>query len=158
MKRFTHRYPYLAASVQKAFLFILLIGISTQAFSQQNLTVIANQEGVPDQLSFKELKSVFMGEKQRWQSGKKVLIALLKTRNKVGIEVCSKVYNMKPDEMNKYWLALVFQGRASAPYFFNSADELLDFVAQNPGAIGIVDDSSTSSDIKIVPVDGKNSW
>ncbi len=136
---------------------IILMLLMTKGHAQQSLAVIANEKGPPSELSFVELKSIFMGERQRWNSGNKVLIALLKTRNKIGIEVCDKVYNMKPDEMNKYWLALVFQGKASAPYFFNSTTELQDFVAENPGAIGIIDDNVTVSDIKQITIDGKKS-
>lgn len=143
--------------VPKIVLVLLLSLLVPRAYAQQSLAVIANKEGTPTSLSFSELKSVFMGEKQRWSSGKKVVIALLKTthNNKVGLEVCDRIYDMKPDEMNKYWLALVFQGRASAPYFFNSISELKDFIAQNPGAIGIIDESMSTADVKTIVVDGK---
>jgi hypothetical protein len=151
--RYTHFFRY-ASKLLFAFLFVLL---TTEVHSQQNLSVIANHEGTPSELSFSELKSVFMGEKQRWGSGKKVVIALMKTRHKIGEEVCDKVYNMKPDQMNKFWLSLVFQGKASAPYFFNTTSELQDFVAQNPGAIGIIEESVNTSDIKTVAINGKKS-
>lgn len=143
--------------IPKIALAILLVFLWPRVYAQQNLSVIANQEGTPASLSFSELRSVFLGEKQRWSSGKKVVIALLKTthNNKVGLAICDRIYDMKPDEMNKYWLALVFQGRASAPYFFNTTSELQDFVAQNPGAIGIIDESVNTADIKTVIVDGK---
>ncbi|HEX8334613.1 MAG TPA: hypothetical protein VF622_18455, partial [Segetibacter sp.] len=109
------------------------------ARAQQPLSVIANQKGSPASLSSRELRSVFRGEKQRWSDGTKVVIALLKTNNPTGMSICKKVYDMRPDELNKYWLALVFQGRASAPFFFNTTPELRAFVSQNPGSIGIVD-------------------
>ncbi len=156
MKSNTDNYMNLANFARKLIIGMFLIFLATKAHSQ-SLAVIANTEGTPSELSFSDLKSVFMGEKQRWSSGKKVLIALMKTRNKIGVEVCDKVFNMKPDEMNKYWLALVFQGKASAPYFFNSTADLQDFVADNPGAIGIIDDNVTTSDIKTILVDGKKS-
>lgn len=154
MKSNTDIYMNFANRASKVVFGLLFIFLATKAHSQ-SLAVIANPEGTPSELSFSDLKSVFMGERQRWSSGKKVLIALLKTRNKIGVDVCDKVFNMKPDEMNKYWLALVFQGKASAPYFFNSTADLQDFVADNPGAIGIIDDSVTSADIKTILVDGK---
>ena len=136
--------------------FLVMMAV-TQAYSQESLSVIANQEGAPTELSFKELKSVFLGEKQRWDAGNKVMIALMKTNTKLGLTVCSKVYGMKPDQMNKYWLALVFQGKVSAPYYFNSSTDLQNFVAQNPGAVGILDESVNNSEIKTVSVDGKKS-
>ncbi len=123
----------------------------------QSLSVIANQEGAPAELSSKELKSVFRGEKQRWDAGNKILIALMKTNTKLGLTVCNEVYGMKPDQMNKYWLALVFQGKVSAPYYFNSTTDLQNFIAQNPGAVGILDERVDTSEVKTVAVDGKKS-
>lgn len=109
-------------------------------------------------MNLSELKSVFKGEKQRWHDGTKISIALMKTNNPVGQIICKKIYDMSGDELNKFWLALVFQGKASAPNFFNSVDELEDFVAQNPGAIGIVNEPAHSADVKILFINGKKTF
>ncbi|GHB67646.1 hypothetical protein [Persicitalea jodogahamensis] len=148
---------YLKYSIPRLVLSCIAVLAVMQVYAQESLSVIANQEGAPTELSFKELKSVFLGEKQRWDTGNKVMIALMKTNTKLGLTVCNKVYGMKPDQMNKYWLALVFQGRVSAPYYFNSPTDLQNFVAQNPGAVGILDERVENSDIKTVSVDGKKS-
>ena len=95
------------------------------------------------------------GERQRWADKNKVVIALIKTNNPLGEAVSTKVFDMKPDELNKYWLALVFQGKASAPIFFHTVTELQNFVAQNLGAIGIIDQPVNTSEIKTVAVNGK---
>lgn len=132
----------------------LLICVTT-AKAQQNLVIIANQKVPSSVISWKELKLVFMGEKQRWSNGSKIIIALMKTNNPLGLAISNKIYDMKPDELNKFWLALVFQGKASAPMFFNSVSELQDFVSQTPGAIGIADQVIESQTIKTITVDGK---
>src|SRR6476659_2729473 len=121
------------------------------------LTVISNQNGSPSSMKFSELRSVFMGEQQRWRSGTKITIALMKTNTPAGKNTSQKIYGMSSDELNKFWLALVFQGKAQAPNFFNSAAELENFVAQNPGAIGIVDQLDANDGIKTVLVEGKKS-
>jgi hypothetical protein len=139
----------------KLIFLLLLTGLLAYTAHAQSLSVIANQKGSPTGLSASELKSVFMGEKQRWPNGTKVFIALIKTNNPLGELVCQKVFNMKPDELNKYWLALVFQGKASAPTFFNSVGDLQTFVAQTPGAISIIDQSVSTTDIKTLTIDGK---
>ncbi|MHA6248205.1 hypothetical protein ACXYMU_09740 [Pontibacter sp. CAU 1760] len=147
------------SSLQKSFAVLLATGFlllsGLQANAQEALTVIANQKGAPATLSSAELHTVFFGEKQRWNNGIKVTIALLKTNNDLGEAICRQVYNMKPDELNKYWLALVFQGKVSAPNFFNTVSELQTFVGQNPGSIGIVNEIVPTSAIRTVLVDGK---
>jgi hypothetical protein len=61
---------------------------------------------------------------------------------------------MSANELNKYFLALVFQGKVKAPVFFTSEQELEDYVSRTPGAIG-VSDNTVAGNIQIVEVDGK---
>jgi len=124
--------------------------------AQENqLTIIGNQQSVPDELNQDQLRSVLRGEKLRWDDGSSIKIALMKTSTPVGSATCKKLYNMTENELNKYFLALVFQGKVKAPSFFNSISELESYVAQTPGAIG-VSQNSTNGEVKIITVEGKN--
>jgi hypothetical protein len=134
-----------------AFLFL-----SVTARSQtEMLTVISNDKGAPAELKLSDLKSIFLGEKQRWRNGNKISIALMKTSTPAGMYTCKKIYDMSSDELKKFWLALVFEGKADAPAFFNTTAELENFVAENPGAIGIIDQQPASADTHIILVDGR---
>jgi ABC-type phosphate transport system substrate-binding protein len=135
---------------------VFLINMHT-ALAQETIGVIGNSKGVPNTLTMKELKGVLKGEKQRWGDGTKIVIALMKTNTPLGQTSAKKIYNMTGDELNRFWLALVFQGRASAPTFFNSMSELEAFVAQTPGAIGVVK-KEASNESKLIPIDGKKEF
>lgn len=137
-------------------LIILWSGIANAQTT--SLTVISNAKGSPAELKLTELKSIMMGEKQRWRNGNKIVIGLMKTNTPVGKTVSEKIYNMSPDEVRKYWLALVFQGKADAPTFFNTPNELQAFVADNPGAIGIVEQAMPGSNITVVSIDGRRTF
>lgn len=133
---------------------LIFIFLSACAFGQETLYVIGNSKGSPVELKLNQLQSILKGEKQRWGDGTKVVIALMKTNTPVGSVTSKKVFNMSGDQLNKYWLALVFQGKADAPTFFNSMSELETYVAQTPGAIGIIGQSPTIGQ-KTITVDGK---
>ena len=75
-----------------------------------SLAVIANGKGIPNEMKLPQLKSTMRGEKLRWPDGSKVIIALLKSSTPIGVVTSKKIYNMSANELNKYWLALVFQG------------------------------------------------
>ena len=161
MKTFQYS-PNPAKSGKSTFRFFLIaffFSLSFVARSQEkSLVAIGNQTGVPATLKLSELKAVMMGEQQRWKSGNRVLIALMKTTTPIGKQVAEQIYDMSGDGVNKYWLALVFQGKAQAPNFFSSVAELENFVAQNPGAIGILNKQSNSEDIKTILIDGQKSF
>lgn len=125
---------------------------------ETTLVALGNQSGVPSTMKLSELKSVLMGEKQRWENGNRVIIALMKTSTPIGKATSAKIYDMSGNELNKYWLALVFQGKAQAPNFFNSTNDLENFVAQNPGAIGILDKPMADPEIKSIIIDGQKTF
>ncbi len=132
----------------------LFFSVGTKA-QETSLAVIANVSGAPAEMKQSQLKAVLMGETQRWKNGKRILIALMKTNTPIGKTTSSRIYDMSGEELNKYWLSLVFQGKAQAPVFFTSVSELQNYVAQNPGAIGVIDKPFTSGEIRSLEIDGK---
>ena len=136
-------------------LLLLAIGFAAGAQDMQ-LTVIGNVTGAPSQMRSSELVSVLKGEKQRWSDGTKVTIYIMKTTTPIGQSTCKRIYNWSGDKVKRYWLELSFSGKADAPTFCNSVEELESYVAQNPGAIGIVDRSSSSNGVKMILIDGRN--
>lgn len=142
-----------------AYRFILLVvlflggGYLPAGAQDLSLAIIANGKGAPAEMKAAQLKSAMKGEKLRWPDGSKVIIALMKSSTPIGANTSRKIYNMSTNELNKYWLALVFQGKADAPNFFNSEAELEEFIAQTKGAIGVISQPSASS--KTVVIDGK---
>ena len=139
-------------------LFLLFsVGYSAKA-QEVTLTVISNTTGAPSEMNMAELKSVLKGEKQRWSDGTKVHIALMKTTTPVGQTTCQKIYNMSGDKVKRFWLELSFAGNADAPTFCSTTEELVTFVSQNPGAIGVLDKPSTIAGIKTTEIDGKSSF
>ena len=136
---------------------ILLMTAFYSVGQTNNLIVISNPKGGQGELTFAELTAIMKGEKQRWKDGTAITIALMKSSTSTGDATAKKVYGITGDGLNKYWLALVFQGKAKAPAFFNSPGDLETFVSQTPGAIGIIEDSP---EVKTKPliIDGKKSF
>jgi hypothetical protein len=111
----------------------------------------------PDNLTFSELRSVLRGEKQRWKDGTKITLALMKSSTPLGAQITQKVFYMTDKELNKYFLALVFQGKISPPVFFDSETELSNYVSQNEGAIGVIGTEIRNKG-KIILIDGKTNF
>ena len=138
-------------------LLLLFAGLTINA-QDASLTAISNPKGAPATMKMSDLKSIMKGEKLRWSDGTKVSIVLMKTNTSAGEITCQKIYNMTADKVKRFWLGLSFSGKADAPIFCNSIAELEAIVAQTPGAIGVIDKVSTGTGIKIIMVDGKNSF
>ncbi len=136
---------------------ILSLSSATSA-DEPSIMVIANEKGAMNTLTMKELKSIFQGEKQRWPDGTKISIAFMKSSTPVGKATSNKVMKMSGDQLNKFWLALVFQGKAKAPIFYGTASEVENYVSQNAGAIGVVEAGYQAKGVKVISIDGKKSF
>ena len=133
-------------TILSRYLIICFLLIAGSTVAQDNkLAIVAHEIGAPSALNNSDLKKIFRGEKQWWKDGTKIVIAFMKTSTPTGTEASKNILGMSGDELNKHWLSLVFQGKAKAPVFFSSEKELIDFVNQNKGAIGIVHKSAAGS-------------
>ena len=120
------------------------------------LVVVVNSKGAPSELPLSKVKSILKGEQQRWKDGAKITLAFMKTSTAVGEDMAKRVFGMTSKELNKYFLAQVFQGKMSSPQFFESEEELLKYIKNNDGAIGVAS-SKNANGINTITVDGKKS-
>jgi len=140
-----------------AFVFTTNLQVPDVSAEGEQLVVVSSGQGVPAEMTTTQMKTVFKGERQRWKDGTKVIIALMKTTTPVGGSTAKKIYKMSGQQLNKYWLGLVFQGKAKAPKFFTSESDLKSYVSENPGAVGVINITSLG-DGKSVLIDGNKSF
>ena len=140
-------------------IFGLLVVLSTNAMAQdvQNHSVILNHSNPTKELSMDELAQIYLGEKQRWDDGSKIKLAVLKPGADGADLISGKLVNMSAHEFSKYWLAMIFQGRVSAPQYFNTQESIVAFVNENTAAIGICD-SKWGGENNILSIDGKKEF
>jgi len=139
---------------------LFMQGLATRAQPVQQditLTAICNSRGAPAEMKMSELKSVLMGEKQRWSDGTKVVIAMVKSTTPLGEIISKRIYSMSGDGVRGFWAGISFAGKYDPPNVFNTVTELETFVAQNPGAIAILD-KPIGNDVRVISIDGKKSF
>jgi ABC-type phosphate transport system substrate-binding protein len=134
-------------------LLFALFCLSWDGFAQENnldqLDFVANVKGVTA-LSSKEVVQIFRNGRSLWPTGEKVIIVLPSNKSDFAEIVARKLYGGNVTSMQKFWLALVFQGRANPPVFFQSSEEILAYVAKNPGAIGVLQKNSIQIPIPLL--------
>ena len=53
-------------------------------------------------------------------------------------------------DINAYWARLVFSGRTSPPRTFDQTLAVLDYVSENPDAIGYVERTELNPNVKVI--------
>jgi hypothetical protein len=103
----------------------------------QSLFVIGNDIGMKE-IKMGYLKEVYQAKYTFWPNKKSVQIALPGTQSEDAVSVYSQVYGKSVKEVQKFWLSIVFQGRAKSPNFFDTSKEMIEYVQRTPGAIGLL--------------------
>jgi hypothetical protein len=104
--------------------------------------IIGNQTGL-SQLNTAQLKEYFKGKYTLWNSGKSVKVVLHSSQSQHALILAKLLYNTTQQGVQKYWLSLVFQGRANPPVFLDNDSDIVNYVTKTPGAIGLIDRNSS---------------
>ena len=116
-------------------LFLSLFLVTTLlAQTEEKLVIIGNKTGLTE-LTLKEARDIFKGKMAFWKNKEEVIIVLPSPKSDDATGVANEIFQTSVTGMQKYWLALVFQGRSNPPVFVQSTREAIDYVNKNPGAI-----------------------
>lgn len=131
-----------------------MLAMSMSGWSQSlppAAVIVGNNIGF-EQLTEAQVRRCLRGEVSRWTGGSdlSVTVVLPSTR----LPECEAtaqflVSSPRPASLQKYWLGLVFEGRAKAPIFGQTQEDVLDAIKSKPGAVGIVYGISVPEDLRI---------
>lgn len=135
-----------------ALLFFILIGLAAAA---PVAIVVSNDVPVND-LSFAEIRKVFLGERQFWNPKLRVVLLM---RAPVAPErdvVLRDIYQMSEAQFRQYWISKVFRADVSSgPKIVYSTEMANDLVTAIPGAVAFVDAAQVPRGLKVIKIDGK---
>jgi ABC-type phosphate transport system substrate-binding protein len=105
--------------------------------SDNNIFVIGNNIGL-QKMNIQKMKSIFRGEEAMWSNNEGVTVVLPSSKSDFSAIVAKKIFDSSPMGMKRFWLGLVFQGRANPPRFLETNEEIIAYVSKNSGSIGIL--------------------
>ncbi|MBZ0094277.1 MAG: hypothetical protein K8H75_02710 [Sulfuricella sp.] len=129
-----------------AFLLILL----PAAESMADVVVVANPRSGIDRLSRDEVINIFLGRFRQLPSGLSVQPVDLPATQSEKATFYLRLVNKDLAEINAYWSRLVFSGRTEPPVQAKSTEDLIEFIAKTPGAIGYMERSKVDGRVKLV--------
>jgi ABC-type phosphate transport system substrate-binding protein len=118
------------------------------------LAILVNRSNPVENLSFAELRKVFLGEQNHWSDGRRITLVMLESGKPERQVVLSLIYRMEDKDFNAYFLHHVFTGDVhAAPTTLTTPAEVLKFVSNVQGAIGYLRTTAVDDSVKIVRVD-----
>jgi ABC-type phosphate transport system substrate-binding protein len=112
--------------------------------------LIANPTDASGNLDERSLKDLMLGKTRRWDSsGAPVTIAMVKDDSIVSCFLEEQI-GKSSSAFNNHWKRLVFTGKGSQPRTFDTEQEVVQFVALNNGAVGIVSKQAPNAQVAVV--------
>ncbi len=118
------------------------------------LAILVNRSNPVENLSFEELRKVFLGEQNHWSDGRRITVVMLESGKPERQVVLTRIYRMEDKDFNAYFLRHVFTGEIhAAPTTLATPTEVLKFVSNVQGAIGYLRTIAVDESVKVVRID-----
>jgi hypothetical protein len=109
-----------------------------------------------DDVSFLELRKIFLGEKQYWDDGTRIVLLVRAPVARERDVVLQQIYRMGEPEFQQYWIAKVFRAEVSAkPKIVYSSDMIRELVTALPGAVAFLPADEVGPGMKVLRINGK---
>jgi phosphate transport system substrate-binding protein len=123
--------------------------------AEQNLAIIVNQANTVDDISLKELHTVFLGERSHWPNGRRITLVMMDSGMEERKAVLRDICRMSETDFSRHFLQGLFTGEVFvSPKTLSSPTGVRKFVFNVPGAIGYVKAADVDKTVKVIKVNG----
>lgn len=124
----------------KYIIFILILVLPVPALSDA-ITVITNNSISDTRITREELKEIYMARKTKWESGDRVVVAILKKGEAHDI-FTKNIISVPPSKLIGIWKKVIFTGAGYPPKILKTEEDMIKFVSQTKGAVGYIKNST----------------
>ena len=118
--------------------------------AESEYLIIVNQDNAMTAISNKELARLFLGKKTMWDSNILVMPVFYNQDNQITRDFIQQVLRKSLIQYRTYWKRRLFSGAGVPPRGFRVTREILEYVSENPGAIGVVKGTVTDAHVKVI--------
>jgi ABC-type phosphate transport system substrate-binding protein len=140
-------------------LFVILVvgaalgGCGDAAANSDSLRVIVNAKNPATKVSKQFVADAFLKKRTRWGGDSPIKPVDLGQKHSVRSRFSRSLLDRDVAAVRRYWAQLVFSGRGVPPPEVTDEEEVISYVANNPGAIGYVSAGATLSGVKAVSIE-----
>ena len=130
-------------------------GRGSEPAGSDAIAIIVHRSNPVENLSFAELRRIFLLERQTWPHGRKITVILREAGQPERVEALALIVGMSEPEYDRHVLFQTFRGDVGlGPRSIRSAASMLRFVYNAPGAIGYVYVRELDDSVKTLRIDG----
>lgn len=115
--------------------------------------VVVNLENKLARIDQEDLARIYLGKKTLWEWDARIVPAMLDENAKVSQSFLETHLKRGVSQYRAYWKRLLFSGGGTPPRTFRTSAEVVEFVARQPGGIGVVEAAAVDSRVRTLDVD-----
>jgi ABC-type phosphate transport system substrate-binding protein len=120
-----------------------------------DIAIVVRPDVPVDNLTFAELRRLFLGDRQFWSSNLRVTLLVRAPGAHERDIVLKTIYQMSEAQFKQYWIAKVFRAEAaSGPRIVYSNEMAAELVNAVPGAVAFVTADQVPKGLKILKING----
>jgi len=120
-----------------------------------DLAIVVHPSTPVTELTFAELRQVFLGERQYWNANVPVVLLIRAPTSAERSAVLDVIYQMREPQFKQYWIAKIFRAEmTSAPKIVYSNESANQLVSSIPGTIAFMAAGDVKASVKVLKIDG----
>jgi phosphate transport system substrate-binding protein len=130
------------------------VSLDDRSAPSEPLAIVVNKSNPIDDLSFVELRHVFLGERSHWPNGRRITVVMREPGEPERRAILHDVCGMNEEQFKTHLLGGLFTGDILvSPKILAAPSGVRKFVFNVPGAIGYLRMSDVDASVKVVRVD-----
>ncbi|MCK2184062.1 hypothetical protein [Halomonas getboli] len=136
----------------------LLIGFPSWGAAQQDeddasVLLVANPSVTIHRLTRDTTRALFAMRQRTWPDGQAARIFVLPNRHPVHARFVKQRLSVYPHQLQLAWDRAVFSGTGQAPERVDSQDEMLERIADTPGALGYLEREYLDDRVQVISIE-----
>ena len=137
-----------------AILLLALFSAPPVASAQDSgFKIIVHKTNPATSMAKREISSLFLKKTTQWEDKTTVLPVDLVADSAVRKVFTDEIHRRKVPAVKNYWAQSIFAGRADPPPEMAGEAAVLEYVANNPGAVGYVSQSANTGSVKVLKIE-----
>src|SRR6516225_7081819 len=125
-----------------------------QASGAEPLVIVVNRSNPVDEISFVELRRIFLGNRSHWSNGRRITLVMREPGEPERTTVLRDVCGMSEDQLKNHFLHGLYTGEILvSTKILSSPTGVRKFIFNVPGAIGYLRIGDVDPTVKVLRID-----
>jgi ABC-type phosphate transport system substrate-binding protein len=122
--------------------------------ASEPLVIVVNRSNPVDEVSFSELRKIFLGTRSHWANGRRITLVMREPGDPERIAILRDVCGLNEDQLKNHFLHGLFTGEILvSPKILSSPTGVRKFIFNVPGAIGYLRIGDVDPSVKVLRID-----